>query len=144
MPLIDDADVQTHLPFDRLQVEAIPDDLDQQKLDAERIVRALLTGVIDTAVMATWTTPASTPETIRAIAGRFCAAHIYRVRFGQNAYDDPEYAQNLYNEAMSLINQIITGEIVLPGIDPATQIDDSWFWPNNSTDDPKFAMADRY
>ena len=144
MPLIDDADVQAHLPFDRLKVEEIPDDLDQQYLDAERIVRANLAGVIDSAILATWLTPATTPETIRAIASRFAAAHIYRVRFGQNAYDDPQYAQNLYNEAMALLMSIVNGDVELPGVEIGTQMDDTWFWPNNSTDDPKFAMADRY
>ena len=144
MALIDDADVQTHLPIDLLKVEAVPDDRASCKLDAERIVRGHLTGVIDSAVLASWATPATTPETIRAIAGRLCAALIYRLRFSQIPGGDPEYAQNKYNEAMLMLMDIVNGNVELPDIDNANNMDDSWFWPNNTTDPPKFTMADQY
>ena len=144
MALIDDADVQVHLPIDLLKVEEVPDDLASCKLDAERIVRGYLTGVIDSAVLATWTDPTSTPETIRAIAGRFCAALIYRLRLGGATRADPEYAQNKYNEAMAMLMAIISGDLPIDSVVIGTDFDNAWFWPNNTTDPPRFTMADRY
>ena len=144
MAIVDDADVQIHLPVDKLKVEEIPDDLADAKEDAERIIRGYLAGVIDAAVLAIWTTPAATPSQVRAIAGRLCAAKIYRVRYSENSLTDPEYAQNLYNEAMTMLNDIIEGSIVIPGVD-TTQFDDSYFEPNDgSTDTPKFTMSGRF
>lgn len=141
MPFVDDADVQIHLPYDKLRVEEIPDDLANAKADAERIVRGYLAGIVD---MSLWTTPAATPDIIRAIAGRFAAALIYRLRFGQDATRDPEYAQNKYNEAMDMIRGIVEGSITIPGIDPGTTFDNSYFQPNSTFDDPIFAMGDRW
>jgi phage gp36-like protein len=144
MPLVADADVQVHLPYDKLKIESIPDDLIQCKLDSERIVRGYLAGVVDTAVLATWIDPDSTPEIIRAITGRLCAALIYRTRYSENRLGDPEFAQNKYNEAMSLLMGVIAGEIPIDTVVIGTDFTNEWFWPNNSTDPPKFAMADRY
>jgi phage gp36-like protein len=144
VPLVSDADVQVHLPYDKLKIESIPDDLAKAKLDAERIVRGALSDVVDVAVMATWLTPETTPETIRAIAGRFCAAKIYRVRYSENSLTDPQYAQNLYNEAMAMLTEIIEGDVSLPGVVLDTNFDNTWFEPNNLSDPPKFTMADRY
>lgn len=143
MPLVSDGDVQVHLPKDKLVIEEIPDDRDAVYLDAERIVRGYLAGVIESSVMALWTTPETTPQIIRAITGRFAAAEVYRLRFGEQSFDDPEYAQVKYNEAMSLLNAIIAGTLLIDGV-AQTEFDDSYFWPNNTTDPPKFLMADRY
>lgn len=143
MPFIDDAEVQRFLPIDKLKVEELPDDRSDQYDDADRIVRGYLLGVVDSAVVATWTTPITTPEVIRAISGRFAAALIYRTRFSEASLDDPEFAQNKYKEAMDLLMRVIAGEIVIPGIETTT-FDSSYFEPNNSSADPKFTMADRY
>lgn len=142
MPFVDDADVQIHLPVDILKVEEVPDDLAKAKEDAERIVRGYLSGVVTSAVLATWTTPGTTPGEIRAITGRFAAALIYRLRFGGSATADPAYAQNKYVEAMGMLNAIIAGDIALTG--DTTTFDNTWFEPNASTDDPKFTMSGRF
>lgn len=144
MPIVDDADVQIHLPVDTLTVEAIPDDREKAYEDAERIIRGYLAGVVDSAVMATWTTPATTPEIVRAIGGRLAAAAIYRLRYGQGALNDPEYAQVKYNEAMKMLEDIIAGDLLIEEVPDTTIFDDSYFWPNDSTDPPKFTMAGRY
>jgi hypothetical protein len=141
MAIIDDADIQTHLPFDKLKLEEIPDDVASQKLDAERIIRGYLAGVFEPATLAAWTDPDSTPGQIRAIAGRFAAAHIYRIRYSEDSLDDPEFAQNLYNEAMTMLMMVITGQIVLDDVDDVgAQFDNTYFFPNDTTDDPKFTM----
>jgi hypothetical protein len=143
MPLVDDADVQIHLPVDKLKVEEIPDDLSDAKRDAERIVRGYLTGSIDPLVLASWTTPATTPETIRAIAGRLAAALIYRIRYSEATTEFAEYAQMLYNEAMEMLQQIVAGTLDIPGVE-TPQFDNSYFTPNDLTGEPKFAMDDVY
>jgi hypothetical protein len=145
MPLVDDADVQIHLPVDKLKVEEIPDDLVKAYEDADRIVRGYLSGTVDAAVLATWITPAATPDLIRGIAGRFAAALIYRTRYSEDSLDDPEYSQNKYNEAMSMLNGIISGAIDIPGVVEGTAFDNTWFEPTDaSTDQPKFTMSGRF
>lgn len=146
MALVDDADVQVHLPFDKLKVENIPDDLAKAKEDAERIIRGYLAGVFEPATLAAWISPATTPSQIRAVAGRFTAAKIYRVRFSENSLDDPAYAQQLYNEAMAMLLAIIAGDIVLDDVDDTSlDFDNTFFEPNDgSTDQPKFTMSGRF
>lgn len=145
MPFIDDADVQVQLPYDKLKVEAIPDDLAKVKQDAERIIRGYLAGVFDAATLAAWSTPDTTPGQIRAVGGRFAAALIYRVRFSESSLDDPEFAQKKYDEAMFMLQEIIAGRIVLDGVvDVATDFSNDFFWPNSNTADPKFAMDSQF
>lgn len=144
MPLVDDGDVQNHLPFDKLKVEEIPDDLVNAKEGTERIVRGYLAGVIDSAVLATWTTPAATPDQVREIAAMLTAAHIYRLRYSEDSLDDPQYAQTKYDAAMKMLMDIVSGNLVLDGVTEQTQFDNTYFYPNNTADDPKFAMSDRY
>jgi len=145
MAYVDDADVQIHLPVDKLKVEEIPDDKDDAFEDAERIIRGYLAGVVSTATLDLWATPDDTPDIIRAIAGRFAAAKIYRVRYSEDSLDDPQYAQGLYNDAMAMINAIIAGNLIIDGVTDTTQFDNTYFTPNDaSTDTPKFTMAGRF
>jgi phage gp36-like protein len=144
VPLVDDADVQIHLPVDKLKVEEIPDDLLKAKDDADRIVRGYLAGVVTSAILASWVTPATTPNIIRAIAGRFCAALIYRTRYSENSLDDPEFAQNKYNEAMAMLQAIIAGTLVIDGVDTGTDFDNTWFEPNANSIDPIFTMVSQF
>lgn len=144
MGFVDDADVQIHLPIDKLKVEEIPDDKQKAFEDAERIVRGYLAGVVPSLELALWLTPASTPDVIRAITGRFAAALIYRTRYSENSLDDPQFAQNKYQEAMNMIMGIINGSIVIEDVDVGINFDNTMFTPNSESDPPKFAMSDRY
>lgn len=146
MAFVDDADVQIHLPVDKLKIEELPDDLLEAKKDSERIIRGYLAGVFEPATLASWADPSTTPVVIRAIAGRFTAALIYRNRYSEDSLDDPEFAQNKYNEAMDMLMKVINGQIVLEEVDDdvANPFDNTWFEPNNDSDPPKFAMSDRY
>lgn len=146
MPLVNDADVQIHLPVDKLKVEEIPDDRARAYEDAERIIRGHLAGVFDPLVLAAWDEPEDTPPEIRAVAGRLAAAKIYRVRYSENSLDDPGYAQTLYNEAMLMIQGIIDGDIILTGVtDVGLQFSDAWFAPNDdSAVGPIFIMGERF
>lgn len=147
MPLVNDADVQIHLPVDKLKVEDVPDDRARAYEDAERIIRGYLAGVWDDpSPMVGWTDPDSTPPEIRAIAGRFAAAKIYRVRYSENSLEDPGYAQTLYNEAMQMLQGIIDGDITVTDVtDPGLQFDSGWFEPNDdSVLAPIFTMGARF
>lgn len=141
MPLVTDGDVQSHLPKDKLKVEEIPDDRAQIYLDSERIVRGYLAGVVDSAVMALWLTPDATPQIIRTVTGMFAAAEIYRIRFSESSLNDPGFAQRLYNDAMAMLNDIIAGNLIIVEVPGTTAFDNTYFWPNDTTDDPKFTMS---
>jgi len=145
MPFVDDGDVQVHLPADTLKVEGIPDDRARVYEDAARIVRGYLAGVVDSATLALWVEPDTTPDIIRAITGRFAAAEIYRLRFGQGSMTDPQYAKVKYDEAMAMLMQIIQGHIDVPGVEEGTAFDNTWFEPTDaSTNPPKFVMDGRF
>lgn len=143
MAFVNDADVQKHLPVDRLPWEEVPDDKERIEEGVQRVIRGYLAGSVDSAVLATWISPTTTPDMVREIAGRLIAAQVYRLRFGQQSFDDPEYAQVLYNEAMAMLNDIISGAVEIPGV-AANEFTNEFFEPNNASDPPRFTMADRY
>lgn len=151
MPFVNDADVQIHLPVDTLKVEEVPDDRERAYEDAERIIRGYLAGVFEPATLTAWATPATTPDQIRAIAGRFTAAGIYRLRFGQSNMDDPAYAKVKYDEAMGMLMGVVNGDITLidPGTDlPITDVglsmDTTYFRPTDESTAPFFTMDGRF
>jgi len=145
MAIVDDNDINKFLPQDKLSAESSLL-LEETKEDAERIVTGNLAGYVDSTIMATWTTPDDTPGIIRAIGGRLCAAMIYRRSYSEDSLDDPTYAQTLYDQAMSLLNRIITGDLtiddtIVPGIELTTDL----FYPNDpNTDAPKFTMSSEF
>lgn len=146
MPIVSDEDIQVQLPADKLRVEAIPDDLEAVKEDAERVIRGTLATAFSSTLLASWITPETTPSQIRAVAGRLCAALIYRVRYSEDDLDDPEFAQVKYNEAMNMLAQILSGDIILDDVDEVTgtQFDNTFFWPNDTTDPPIFTVTSRF
>jgi hypothetical protein len=143
MPIVDDNDINVFLPDDKIMAENA-NLLDSVKEDADRIVRGNLAGYVDAVEMATWTTPDDTPLIIRAIGGRLCAALIYRRAYSEDSLEDPQYAQFLYNEAMTLLNRIIAGDLTLdPDVVPGIELTTDLFYPNDpNTDPPKFRMSD--
>lgn len=151
MPLMDDSDIQVQLPQDKLNIDDIPDDKANMQRDAERIIVAKLAGFLESTTINSWTTPEDTPDIIRAIGGRLAASLIYRVRYSEDALDDPEFASFKYNEAMSMLEGIIEGNIVIvdpdtgePITDPTSDFTNEFFTPNSTSDPPNFTMADRY
>jgi hypothetical protein len=137
-------DVNMHLPTDKLEME--DPELALFGMDAERIIRGYLAGAIPGTVMATWASPDTTPELVRAIAGRLIAAFWYRERYSEDSLEDPIYAQTKYNEAMALLQGVISGAIVIdvpeiPPVGARFTADD--FYPNNTDDGPIFTMDDR-
>lgn len=137
-------DINTHLPPDKAQIEDAEDDALQ--VDAFRFIRSKLVGTFATTTLALWLDPASTPEVIRAIAGRLIAAKWYMEIYAEDSDEDAKYAKTLYDEAMMMLQQIVDGLITV--IDPVTgepypevqtgMLTESSFWP--SDDAPKFTM----
>jgi hypothetical protein len=135
-------DINVHLPGDKIEVP--PALYDEEQLDAERIVRGYLSGYVDPAILAGWTSPDTTPDEIRAVVGRLVAAFHYRLRYSEDSLVDPEYALLKYNEAISLLTMVQQGTITLPGVPVIGGLDleAADFWPNDSTTDgPFFTMG---
>jgi len=135
-------DINIHLPRDKIEVDTA--DYGPFQLDAERVVRGMLAGYYSSVTLASWSDPETTPGLIRAVVGRLVAAFYYRQRYSEDSLDDPLFAQNKYNEAMELLRGILDGTVVLEevtddvGADHLTIND---FWPNDTTDPPKFTMG---
>lgn len=137
-------DINAHLPPGKAEIEDAEDDLLQ--VDAFRFIRSKLIGTFATTTLALWIDPDSTPEVIRAIAGRLIAAKWYMEIYAEDSDEDAAYAQRLYDEAMSMLQQILDGTITV--IDPTTEepypdvqtgmLTDASFHP--SDDNPKFTM----
>jgi len=146
MSLVDDNDINVHLPTDKISAEE-GDLLEEIREDIERIIRGYLAGHVDAVEMALWVDPDSTPSIIRAIGGRLGAAFIYRRRYSEDSLDDPQYAQFKYNEAMMMLQSIINGDIVVdPDAPPGgVALTTDLFYPNDpNTDPPKFTMSSRF
>lgn len=107
-------------------------------ISVERIIRGYLSRVVSNSTMFSWDDPDSTPEIIREIAGKLIASRLFFVRTLSTAItiDETHYAQRLYNEAIALLAQIVSGEIIIPNIivEPVGQLDDLDFFPVDDTD----------
>lgn len=136
-------EINVHLPDDKIEVDS--DQYVPLQLDAERIVRGYLAGVFAPATLAGWDTPDHTPGLIRAIAGRLVAAFYYRLRYSEDSLTDPQYAQIMYNQAMDLLNRIISGEIVLEEVPEDAGTGDHFgagdFYPNAAAPGPYFSLS---
>jgi hypothetical protein len=145
VPLATLDDVNVFLGDDKLQ--ALEADDDSSQVDAERIIKAKLSGTYSPVVLAGWTTPETTPETIRAVAGRLVAALYYARAYSEETVTTPAYSQKLYDEAMMILCKIVDGLISLPEVPDAEQpntggrLTGDDFLPNSDTQ-PKFTMSE--
>lgn len=141
MPYASLEDINVHLPEDKLEVDDAR--YAPLELDAERIVRGNLAGFVAPATIAAWADPGTTPEIVRAIAGRLVAAFYYKQRYSEDSLEVPQYAQDKYDEAIMLLMQIRSGTIVIPDVDVsgADRLTSDMFWPNDTTSPtPIFTM----
>ena len=156
MPLVAIKDVNVHLPQDKLLVLNADDDALQ--LDVERIIKAKLSGTFSPTTLASWTAagdtfpPATVPHIIQEIAGKLIASMVYARAFSSEVGGVPEYAQKLYDEAMFMLEQIIIGDIVIPGeelpggeiVDTGNRLTNDMFWPNADTVGARFRRSDEF
>lgn len=116
----DKTDIQTWIRSDL----AVVDDANSQKanVDARRTIIGQLGGHFSQVVIQSWDVPDNTPEIIRSIAGRLTAAFMYRSLISSEQDTVSEYAQSIYNEAISMLEKITTGDITVVD-DTGTPID---------------------
>lgn len=96
-------------------VEATMENTALLQISIARVVRAYLSGVVDSAILMGWDNPTDTPEPIRPIAAKMIAAQLYFNHASRTnlTIDERNFAQIRYNEAMDMLNKIIAGEILL-------------------------------
>lgn len=118
----------------------------QPGIDADRLIRARLSGVFAPAVFSSWADPETTPELIRSVSGQLTAAYLLRKLASiEGDKDISAYAQQLWNEANAKINDIIIGNDTVVDANNAP-IDTTGenlisFFPNNQTQ-PMFSIND--
>lgn len=129
-------DINANLDNTAVQADDINTNLLQ--ISVARVIRAYLSNYIDNAALFSWVTPDTTPDTIREIAAKLIASQLYfNTTAGQQKLIQPEHvSQRLYNEAIALLNQIISGSITIPGviIIGSDSMSTSDFFPIDDTD----------
>jgi len=111
---------------------------DTLAISAERVIRGYLARVVPTATMASWDEPASTPEIITEIAALLIGSQLY---FNQTAASDltieeRHVSQVLYDRAMKLLQDVLSGVIEIPDItfDTPQSMELEDFFPIDDTD----------
>jgi len=142
MALADLSDINQHLPS-TLQITDLLDD--PWQTDAERIIRGYLSNVYSAATLASWSTPGGTPALIRSVAGRLIASKYYASKVSGEIPDWNDYSDQLYKEALGILEGIQSGAIILVEVAevPTTgdHISSEDFYPNDIEDPaPIFAM----
>ena len=149
MPLASLDNINVHLPEDKLKVQDADDNALQ--LDAETVIKAKLSGTYSPTTLATWVNPydtvgSATPAIISEVAGKLIAAIQYARTFSSEGMGVPEYAQWLYDQAMTTLDEIVLGVISLPGVpetpDTGQHLTRDMFWPNNDTTGARFKRSD--
>lgn len=141
-------DVNTWLPDDKL--EANEANSSKLQIEAWRLIRGQLASSFLPTTLAGWTSPTTTPDQVRSVAGKLIAAYLYRAAYAEETAEVPKYAQQLYNEAVADLIKMRTGEIVILDVNDnpievnQQSMSSADFFPNNTTDGPYFTMADRF
>lgn len=138
-------DANTHLPDDKAQL--LDQELTNLGIDADRLIRARLAGIVEVATILLWVSPDTTPEIIRKISGLLIAAKFYATLVAEDEADGSAFAQSLYDEAIGYLDQIREGSLAIIGVDEIeidTNTIDSSFWPNATTQEPFFTVADQW
>lgn len=146
--LADLNDIGAWLTEDKLEVDEPTTSPFQ--VEAQRIVRAQLTGVFQPTTIVSWNEPANTPGLIRGIAGRLIAAYLYREAYSEDDTSIPEYAQKLYDEAVGMLLDIRTGALVVtddtgePIEENTLNMNATDFYPNDDAPGPYFSMSQEF
>lgn len=143
--LASNEDVNGFLP-DLLEVSGGNDR--QLQIDANRVVKSQLAGVFTPLVLTGWDEPADTPQLIRGIAGRLIAAKYYAQQLSQETTNVPQFAQNLYNEAIAMLAMIKSGQLVVTDDDnnpistgDGADLTSADVYPNNAAPAPIFSIG---
>jgi hypothetical protein len=139
-------DINAHLPEHKAQISDADDDLLQ--VEAWRLIRAKLSTTFATATLNAWTDPDATPGIIRTIAGMVIAAKWYAELYAEDSDTDATYANNLYLQAIDLLNQIAAGLIVITDdagepLSDTSSLSSDDYYPNDSVP-PVFTMGKEF
>jgi hypothetical protein len=132
-------DINAELPSDNPSFFVVADDdnTDLLQISVARVVKGYLSGVIDNVTLVEWQSPEATPETINVIAAKLIASQLYFNYVAKTSVDiSPDsFAQKRYDEAIAMLNGIISGTIILPDTEaPATGgITDQDYFPIDAT-----------
>ena len=132
------------------KIEANDANTNQLQIDAWRTIRGQLASSFLPTILVTWTTPATTPDQIRGIAGRLIAAWLYKRSYSEEFDKVPQYAQDLYTSAIGDLAGIRSGMITVVGVDgnpiginqEGLTVDD--FYPNDSATPSYFTMDAKF
>jgi hypothetical protein len=140
------SDVNKHLPDDKAQASDI--DITDLSIEADRLIRTRIASVVELSTVALWLSPDETPEIISTIAGLLIAAMFYAKLVAEDEADGSAFAQGLYDQAMQLLMDIRNGDAIIIGVDgteiETETISGTSFWPNSTTQEPFFKVADAW
>ena len=138
-------DINTFLPTDKLEARDGDERIARHQTDVDRVIKGYLSSTFSAVTLAAWADPDSTPGFIRSIAGRLIAAFHYGRSYTEDLPDwDRTYPQRIYNEAMQMLEQVRTGDvIVVEDETPSTQFSSNFFYPGKDSE-PVFTMDMRF
>lgn len=133
-------DVNANLPSDDDVPTVVADDDNTRliQISVARMVRGYLSRMVDNATLLTWVTPDTTPEIVTEVAAKLIASQLFINKTSKTTTDieDKSFAQRKYDEAISILQQIITGDILIPGVttDATGDMSVEDFFPIDGTD----------
>jgi|SRR5215831_12533644 len=113
-------DVNAH--FDSEVIEADANNTKLVQVSVARVVKGYLARILDPPTLAGWATPETTPDIIREIASMLIAAQVYFNYAARTSLllENNNFAQRLYDEAIAMLNMILSGQLVIQ--DPVTDL----------------------
>lgn len=133
-------DINAQLPSldDNAVIEATDENTYLIQISVARVIRAYLARSVNQTMLMSWVDPDHTPDIIREVAARLIAAGLYAnfaARTSMNI-EDHSFGQKKYDEAMKILQGILTGDIVLAefdiqAVDSLSALD---FFPVDDTD----------
>lgn len=120
-------------------VEATDDNTLLLQVSIARVVRGYLSGAIAGTTLTGWNSPSNTPDIVREAAAKMIAAQLYfnQVSRTNLTIEDRNFAQILYNQAMDILNKIISGEINIgqsATVETSEHLSSLDFFPVDDTD----------
>ena len=137
-------DINAHLT-DKA-ITATPDNSALVQISVARLIRGYLSRIIDVATLLSWNTPALTPDIVREAAGMLVASQVFINQIAKSSSVIPvdHFSQILYNKAIEILDQIVVGDIIIPGLidTPQENLSTLDFFPIDNTDQA-FTLSQR-
>jgi len=130
-------DINGHL--DGTVVEADAQNTSLIQVNINRVIKAYLSRVVPSTTMVNWTSPETTPDSVREAASFLIASQLYFEQTAKSStlIEQRHYAQWLWDQGMALLNGIIDGSVILPpdaGVTPIESLTELDYFPIDATD----------